>query len=567
VRAGPAGARTAIGLPPGTYAVRAGCEGFAPGPPLQIVITDRDVVGQIWRVEPGATVRGRVLTRRGDPIAGDGVQLSAGERSFSSPARTGPDGSFAIAGLPAATYEVSVTHGSGEVKLAPLVVAERATIDRDLVIDDTGGIRGVVASADGRPVSQIRVDAGIDGDARWHDLTWTDDDGRFLFDGAPPGRYRLSTTPEGREVDVTVRAGETVEARLETEARSGVIRGTVVGTDGVPIADAVVAVSTGYEQDEARVSTGPGGAFEVRSLRAQESYWLTAYRPGGGSATVRNVGVGDTVEIRIRPPGSIEGTVTGAPDPVVLQITGETSQKLTLFRTGGRYAFTGLPPGPYEITAEIEGKHARVDVTLAEGEHKRGVDLRVQGLTTITGRMIDARTRAPVAGLFVKLVEPGSDMVEDSEKTDAGGRFTFRDRRPGTKMIYGSIVELHGDTTLCSELRHVTGESFDAGELPVLSERPARRYQFGFEIADLEGRHDATAWRATISSVEPGGPAARAGLQPGDVITAVNGTDVTGPRVPLLDALADASPSGVARMTLARGVTLAIAGTSRSKAP
>jgi serine protease Do len=62
-------------------------------------------------------------------------------------------------------------------------------------------------------------------------------------------------------------------------------------------------------------------------------------------------------------------------------------------------------------------------------------------------------------------------------------------------------------------------------------------------------------------SVDPGGPADRAGLRQGDVITAVNGTDVTGPHVLLLHTLAFASPDGAARMTLARGVTLTVTGT------
>jgi Carboxypeptidase regulatory-like domain len=133
---------------------------------------------------------------------------------------------------------------------------------------------------------------------------------------------------------VTVRAGKTTEVRLATEARTGVIRGTVVGSDGAPVTAAFVTAISGYELDDASVSTGTGGGFELRLLRPRGRYSLTAHRTGGGgSATVHDVNAGDTVQIQLRSMGTIEGTVVGAPDPV----------------------------------------------TLAEGEHKRGVTLTIAG--------------------------------------------------------------------------------------------------------------------------------------------------------------------------------------------
>jgi Carboxypeptidase regulatory-like domain len=145
VRAGAAGVRTVMGLVPGNYKVRAWCDGFTPGSPAQLAITDRDVIDQIWRVQSGATVRGRVLDRRGAPIADARVHLSTGEIAHGSPEGTGLDGRFAIRGLSAATYEVRVSHGSGWLTQGPIAVAERAAIERaaiehDLVID-AGAIR------------------------------------------------------------------------------------------------------------------------------------------------------------------------------------------------------------------------------------------------------------------------------------------------------------------------------------------------------------------------------------------------------------------------------------------
>jgi len=52
-----------------------------------------------------------------------------------------------------------------------------------------------------------------------------------------------------------------------------------------------------------------------------------------------------------------------------------------------------------------------------------------------------------------------------------------------------------------------------------------------------------------ISSVVSGGPAAKAGLQSGDVITAINGKNVTSPD-DLATALAELSPSGTATVTV-----------------
>lgn len=553
VRSRPNGVRSTLAALPGTYTVSAWCEGFAPMPEQKITIVDRDVTGQIWPLVAGVTVTGRVLDRRRDPVAGAVVSISGNGFGFSSD-HTAADGTYAITGVPPASYDVEVKRGQGRIKLAdPIAVADHP-VDHDLLVDDVGTIRCTVADSDGRPAPRIEVN--VNGEGSFLEQVWSGDDGVFSLDGVPAGHYSLSPRENNlaatRDVEVEVHAGQTTNARLELIPRDGSIHGTVVDGTGAPIADAYVTAAG------TAVTTDTAGAFEIRSLRGRQSYEVTAYRAGGGFASVGDVEVGATVRLQLRTPGSIEGIVIGAPDQATILVRGATqSCSITVLGAGGHYACDGLAPGHYVVSADIRDRYAQLEVDLAEGEHKRGVDVRVQSLTTIVGRMVDARTHAPIAGLAVHMMEPGGDVLVPADgPSGTDGRFTIRNQTPGRWMIYGASS---GDAPpLCAELREVTGEQFDAGDLPVVSERPEREYSLGFELSYLEGQRDPRAWRATVLSVEPGSSAAKAGLRAGDVITAVNGNDVTGPHVALLFTYAFASPGGAARLTLANGGTVTV---------
>ncbi len=89
----------------------------------------------------------------------------------------------------------------------------------------------------------------------------------------------------------------------------------------------------------------------------------------------------------------------------------------------------------------------------------------------------------------------------------------------------------------------------------------ARRGWLGVEVQDLSsglaesfGLGDASG--ALIAGIQPGGPAAESGLQPGDIITHVNGEAIRGSRS-LMDAITNNTPGTVLELDIFRqGQTL-----------
>jgi serine protease Do len=79
----------------------------------------------------------------------------------------------------------------------------------------------------------------------------------------------------------------------------------------------------------------------------------------------------------------------------------------------------------------------------------------------------------------------------------------------------------------------------------------------GVTLADIEGTQgNAGIGGVGIAVVERGGPAARGGLRPGDIVTAVNGLAVTSTRA-MIRAVAATPPGGTVRLALRRqGSTL-----------
>jgi hypothetical protein len=176
------------------------------------------------------------------------------------------------------------------------------------------------------------------------------------------------------------------------------------------------------------------------------------------------------------------------------------------------------------------------------------------------GRLVDATTHAPVAGIAVRVAEPGSDVIEaGSARSGPDGRFTLADQRPGRWILTGDVDGPVPSPPVVAEELRVVGERFDAGDLPV-APRADHEYSFGFDLGYLEGVHDPGAWRSVVASVDAGGPADKAGLKAGDVIRAVNGHEVSGPHTLLMYAYLFASPAGAARLTLESGATLTITG-------
>lgn len=601
------GQQVAEGVLPGTYDVKVWCDGYRPHDDYDpVVVAGADVSGVVWEVETGAKIRGKVVTRSGEPIDGAlvmcwGTSAAAREQAGYTADRSKPDGAFALAGLSPGTYRVTVSTDRG---LAPregyaIAVAPAATVERDLVIDDGGKLIGSVVDDTGKPVANARIVA-IRNTSSYAPEVDSDASGGFAIEPLRPGDYQITARRNGQDVlhrpgttddarqgeKVTVRAGQTATVRLIVEAPNGTIQGTVVDAAGKPVSDAFV--SSARESDAAGaqgssvantrddwwgraarpVLTSTDGGFAVTDLPPGK-YTLRAYRKGGGEAVAEHVAVGSTVTLQIQPTASIEGVArssTGAPpEDLAISLRDRRTgfwRSDTFYRTGGRFKVADLPGGHFQVTASGDGRRKAIEFDLQDAEAKTGLEIVLEPQVTVTGRLVEYGTQKPIAGMYVNalpVLGSGAARYDDLNSiSDESGRFTVRDAPLGQASIFVTPKDNRtSDYQFFSIGRTIAGTgTVDIGDLGV----PRRRVKFGDPVGELGLRFAAPlddipfAQREyAISWIDPAGPAAKTALQVGDVITSCDGIDLTGSTMWL--TLSRASPGTRLTLGTRRGVT------------
>ena len=263
---------------------------------------------------PGAVISGVVTDSHGNPISGICIELD-GNNSYTAnvPESTGDDGSYAITGLSAGTYEVGFAGGCGNSgNYAPTWYQNQSDESQATPITlTTGGaavaneqmlpgatITGRVTNASGHRLSGICVYAATTDQAELGAVFTQDavtQNGSYTIAGLAPGQYLVDFScglsskyadqwfpgaPDAGSADlISASAGRTsgINAVLRP---GGSIRGVVTNQAGHPLADVCVTAAItqsaasefGGAVGNAQPVTGQHGSYRISGLTPGRYY-------------------------------------------------------------------------------------------------------------------------------------------------------------------------------------------------------------------------------------------------------------------------------------------------------
>jgi hypothetical protein len=218
------------------------------------------------------------------------------------------------------------------------------------------------------------------------------------------------------------------------------------------------------------------------------------------------------------------------------------------FRSGGHFVIAGLPAGSLVINTRAEGAYATTKLELAAGEHKTGIAIELTRFVTLVGRVVDHATGTPVRDVCLMMRRIERTHFEGLGVTDDAGRFTIVNAPIGTLAL--GNAELRKTYGTIGLLRDIAGTgTIDLGDLPIYKFRTPPGEPAGTRGFDF----DVTPGGLRIRSLDRA-----ADLTVGDLITAIDGVDVTGHAAMHAATLLGAPPGTVIHLGLLRGVTAAI---------
>jgi hypothetical protein len=200
------------------------------------------------------------------------------------------------------------------------------------------------------------------------------------------------------------------------------------------------------------VDVASDGTFAVEGLTPGP--WLLELRHEGlepALATARvNVVGGQSLEVELLPELELAGPISGVAvttgtehDVVTVRVFGPEGLVADRSVADDRsFAFPLLPAGRWTVVVhqllvdDVRGEYhhlsGRLEVTLAEGQARTGLQVVLEPSAAITGRVVDEGER-PVPAAWVVLTP--SDRGDDDDRTDHDGRFTLRSVVPGVSRV------------------------------------------------------------------------------------------------------------------------------------
>lgn len=374
------------------------------------------------------------------PLVGASVQLSVNTTLLSS-VLTDSTGGYSISNLAPGQYVLQVSASNHQSVTEGITIVANQTLDVDVNLPlNPGAISGNLSDAvSGLPLAGFVVNVFENGTLIA--TSATDASGYYLITGLAPRTYSISVdypTYQTSTLSVTVLAGSTTVADFALQSQPGSISGTVVDTNSLPIANALIEVIQG------------GNVLATAVTDAQGNYMLTGLAPGNdvvrvtadlfqvalqgvtieaGAQTITNF----TLQSR---PGSISGVIQDATTEAplsganVLILQGGVQVASALTQSDGSYVINGLPVGSYVVQASASGYQTNQQGIVVTADAVLSVTLSLYADPgSVRGSVVDDSTGGVVSGVSLTLFQ-GSLFVT-SLQTDTSGHYVIDQLAPG----------------------------------------------------------------------------------------------------------------------------------------
>jgi protocatechuate 3,4-dioxygenase beta subunit len=316
-----------------------------------------------------SSIAGIVTGTHGEPL--EDIQVYARSETLTGGfGRTDEHGRFDLGGLTPGQYELVAERNSDRQYIQKGVTISTGTRNVRLVLPDVAKLVGRVV-LDGKPVDYFGVSIHDDPEGWGSPDVVRSPDGRFEQRDLRPGRWSLTivgTSFERIDVkNIDVGEGKIVDLGDIAVARGRSVRGRVTDESGVPIANALVAVSdhTWAQDDDGLRGTMAGtrtthtdalGHYEIPGITAGTQTLHLQASDAHGVALPRELAPSDeVVDLVIVRTGSIDGVVVNARPhrATVIASSGERTIQIGYVDAAGEFHIDHLPAGDY--TLELSG--------------------------------------------------------------------------------------------------------------------------------------------------------------------------------------------------------------------
>jgi hypothetical protein len=479
---------------------------------------------------------------RVDPPHPGTLSLPAG---VEEPWVTRADGTFRASPASPGRVRAIVRHPQfveAESEMVTLLPGGEARVD--VVMHEGGTLEGRVLDARDRPVAGARVVVSATR-GTLERATRSASDGTFAFAALPEevsltaGDDEDDTQPDVR-LSVTIPEGGKKELVVHLPEPREALPVTVVDDRGLPVDAAQVSASSLAAGAPLRTTSFTDRRGETTLKRARGvPLRVEVSAPGHAPKVVTTDGTGESLHVELLPAERATGEVVasrGRDAIASAEVTLYTDLGVRRARTGteGTFALDELAPGPARLDVRAAGfaPVTRALVVPDSGGRRPfaipRLELSAEG--AVEGEVVDGHGQ-PVSGARV-----GRDHVptwllvganpQGIALTDAKGRFALKELPEGTLTLEAYApdvgrgraddVKVVSDRTTVNVRITLSGDGDEAA-----SKGPAA----SGGVAVTLGETDEPV-EVVVLSVVPGTEAERAGLAPGDVLTAVDGVDV-----------------------------------------